>query len=102
MVGGTEHNPCGIQSFRCRDTKDLFETGHSRRFMGIAQQAILKLDQLDAATKLSQLARPPGNQLKALTGDRLGQFSIRINRQWRLCFNWDEDGPSHVEIIYYH
>jgi proteic killer suppression protein len=57
---------------------------------------------LDAATKLSDLRSPPGNQLEALKGDRAGQYSIRVNRQWRVCFRWTPNGPESVEIVDYH
>lgn len=97
-----EHTGTRIKSFRCRETRKLFETGYSLRFKTIEAQAILKLDQLDNVSQLSQLAMPPGNQLKALKGDRLGQFSIRINKQWRLCFGWTDEGPINVEIVDYH
>lgn len=64
--------------------------------------AIRKLSQLDAAHTLEFLRSPPGNQLEALKGNRAGQYSIRINRQWRLCFTWTPAGPEHVEIVDYH
>jgi proteic killer suppression protein len=57
---------------------------------------------VDAATKLTDLRSPPGNQLEALKGDRIGQYSIRINRQWRVCFRWTPNGPEDVEIVDYH
>lgn len=64
--------------------------------------AIRKLDMLDAAVALLDLAQPPGNRLEALKGDRAGQYSIRINGQWRLCFVWSEAGVEQVEIVDYH
>ena len=64
--------------------------------------ALRKLDQLDAAVRLADLGSPPGNRLEALKGDRKGQFSIRINDQWRVCFRWTPDGPIDVEIVDYH
>ncbi len=102
MVRKMDHTSTRIKSFRCRETKKLFETGSSLRFKTIEAQATLKLDQLDTVSQLSELAMPPGNQLKALKGDRLGQFSIRINKQWRLCFSWTDEGPINVEIVDYH
>ena len=57
---------------------------------------------LNAATQLKDLQIPPGNRLEALQGDRLGQYSIRINRQWRICFHWQQDGVHAVEIVDYH
>lgn len=80
----------------------LFETGKSRRFASVARVALRKLDQLDNVTQLQSLGFPPGNHLEALKGDRIGQFSIRINRQWRLCFRWSQEGPTEVEIVDYH
>lgn len=91
-----------IRSFRCRDTRRLFESGKSRRFSAVKKIALRKLDQLDNVTQLGSLAIPPGNHLEALKGDRLGQFSIRINQQWRICFRWSDEGPEDVEIIDYH
>lgn len=91
-----------IRGFRCEETKRLFETGRSRRLAAIARIALRKLDQLEHVTMLKSLAIPPGNRLEALTGDRIGQFSIRINDQWRLCFRWTDEGPMDVEIVDYH
>ena len=91
-----------IQSFRCKDTQALFETGKSRRFSGIGNIAIRKLAQLDAAHTLEFLRSPPGNRLEALKGMRSGQYSIRINDQFRVCFRWSDAGPEDVEIVDYH
>ena len=91
-----------IRSFRDRATRELFESGRSRRFGLIAGIARRKLDMLDAATTLQDLRMPPGNRLEALVGRRKGQHSIRINDQWRICFVWREDGPHEVEIVDYH
>ena len=91
-----------IQSFGCADTQALFETGKSRRFSGIADIAIRKLAQLDAAQTLAFLRSPPGNRLEALKGRRSGQYSIRVNDQFRVCFRWTEAGPEDVEIVDYH
>lgn len=91
-----------IRSFRCAETQALFETGKSRRFSAIANVAIRKLAQLDAAQTLAFLRSPPGNQLEALKGDRKGQHSIRVNAQFRVCFRWTEEGPEGVEIVDYH
>lgn len=91
-----------IRSFGCDETRKLFETGKSRRFSAIAKAALRKLDQLDNVTQLRSLAVPPGNCLEALKGERIGQFSIRINRQWRICFRWSDEGPEDVEIVDYH
>lgn len=91
-----------IKSFRCPDTQRLYETGKSRRFSGIASIATRKLAQLDAAETLEFLRSPPGNRLEALKGDRAGQYSIRINDQFRLCFRWQDNGAADVEIVDYH
>lgn len=91
-----------IKSFRCKDTKALFNTGKTRRFSPIKAVAERKLIMLDAAEALKDLKSPPGNQLEPLTGDRKGQHSIRINKQWRVCFRWTDDGPEDVEIADYH
>ena len=91
-----------IRSFRCTDTQALFETGKSRRFPKIASVAERKLAQLDAAQTLAFLRSPPGNRLETLRGNRAGQYSIRINDQWRICFRWTMHGPEDVEIVDYH
>jgi proteic killer suppression protein len=91
-----------IQSFRCKDTQALFEGGHPRRLRAIEMVATRKLAMLDAAQALDFLRSPPGNRLEALRGDRVGQWSLRINDQWRLCFAWGDSGPSDVEIVDYH
>ena len=91
-----------IKSFRCKDTQALFETGKTRRWASIAKVATRKLAQLDAAATLDFLKSPPGNHLESLEGDRQGQHSIRINKQWRLCFVWHEEGVFEVEITDYH
>ncbi len=91
-----------IQSFRCKETRALFEGKHVRCFRSIASVAERKLAQLDAAQTLDFLCAPPGNRLEILKGKRDGQHSIRINDQWRICFIWSESGPLDVEIIDYH
>ena len=91
-----------IRSFRCADTEALFVTGKSRRYANIKSVAERKLTQLHAAATLDSLRAPPGNRLEALTGDRQGQHSIRINDQWRLCFVWSAEGVLDVEIVDYH
>ena len=90
-----------IRSFRCQDTQGFFETGKSRRFTSIATIAARKLVMLDAADTLDFLRSPPGNRLETLKGDRKGQYSIRINDQYRVCFRWTDLGPTEVEIVDY-
>jgi toxin HigB-1 len=91
-----------IKSFKCTDTRKLFETGKSTRFGSIVKVATRKLTQLEAAATLEFLRSPPGNRLEALKGDRDGQYSIRVNDQWRICFRWTPAGPEDVEIVDYH
>ena len=91
-----------IRGFRCADTRALFATGKSGRFSNVINVATRKLTQLDAAQTLEFLRSPPGNRLEALVGDRKGQYSIRINDQFRLCFRWTAEGPTDVEMVDYH
>ena len=77
-------------------------TGDIRRFSAIAKPALSKLQMLNRAAELNDLRVPPGNQLEALLGKSQGKFSIRINKQWRLCFRWTKDGPEDVEVVHYH
>ncbi len=91
-----------IESFRCDETQALFEGDRPRRFRSIQSVAERKLAQLDAAQTLAFLRSPPGNRLEALNGDRSGQYSIRINEQFRVCFTWSDSGPADVEIVDYH
>jgi toxin HigB-1 len=91
-----------IQSFRSKETEELFHYHRCKRFRSIERIALRKLLQLHAANELRILASPPGNQLEALRGDRKGQHSIRINVQWRICFIWREGHCYDVEIVDYH
>ncbi|MFL9922574.1 type II toxin-antitoxin system RelE/ParE family toxin [Paraburkholderia fungorum] len=91
-----------IQSFRSADTQPLFEGRAVPRFANIRTVVDRKLLMLDSAPSLNSLRSPPGNRLEALRGDRAGQYSIRINDQWRVCFVWTDDGPAQVEIVDYH
>ena len=91
-----------IQSFKCQDTQLFFETGKSRWFSNIREVAERKLSQLAAAMTLEFLKSPPGNHLERLMRDREGQYSIRINQQWRVCFVWTAEGSCDVEIADYH
>ena len=91
-----------IQDFACKDTQALFDGKRVKRFANIERSASRKLQQLNAATDLNFLRVPPGNRLEALSGDRAGQHSIRINDQWRICFVWDNGHALQVEITDYH
>ncbi|GEP41603.1 killer protein [Brevifollis gellanilyticus] len=91
-----------IDSFLCKDTAQLWLTGRNKRFAMIASVALRKLAMLDAAEEIDDLRVPPGNRLEALKGNRSGQHSIRINGQWRLCFNWRDGKALNVEITDYH
>ena len=93
-----------IRAFKCRDTERLFSRFRAARFATIERVARRRLDALDAATNLDDLRSPPGNQLEALKGDRRGQYSVRINDRWRICFRWDDRHKAayDVEIVDYH
>jgi proteic killer suppression protein len=91
-----------LRSFRDKETEAIWHRRRSRRLDGPVQRvAWRKLAMLDAAEDLADLLIPPGNRLEKLTGDRAGQYSIRINQQWRLCFTWSDAGPQDVEIVDY-
>jgi proteic killer suppression protein len=91
-----------IHSFACSDTELLFKSRFVSRFQGFERVARRKLLQLHAATDLESLNVPPGNRLEALKGNRSGQYSIRINDQWRVCFVWRNNGAYLVEIVDYY
>ncbi|QDU33770.1 Toxin HigB-1 [Poriferisphaera corsica] len=91
-----------IKTYSCKHTQQLFELDKSKRFGSIRKQARMKLMAIDAASKLDSLRIPPKNCLEALKGDRKGQHSIRINRQWRVCFVWRDGHAYNVEIVDYH
>ena len=91
-----------IRSFKCSDTKSLAWGLRVRRFVNISTVARRKLRQREIAARLDDLRVPPGNRLEALKGRRAGQYSIRINDQWRLCFRWGNGGAENVEIVDYH
>ncbi len=93
-----------IISYRDKRTARFADGEHIRDFSGFARQAEVRLDRLEAATSLADLAALPGNRLEALRGNRAGQMSIRINDQWRVCFEWPagSPGPINVEIVDYH
>ncbi len=93
-----------IVSYRDDRTRNFAAGKRVKAFSGIERAARLKLDRLEAAATLHDLAGLPGNGLESLKGDRKGQYSIRINDQWRICFEWTGDalGPSNVAIVDYH
>ena len=93
-----------IVSYRDKRTRMFAEGDRVDAFSGIERAASLKLDRLDASTSLRDLAALPGNRLEVLKGGRKGQFSIRINKRWRICFEWrpGSPGPQDVEIVDYH
>lgn len=91
-----------IRSFRSRETEHLHKRESVRRFKSIERVALRKLRQLDSADRLADLASPPGNHLETLSGNRVGQHSIRINDQWRICFVWRDGDAYEVEIADYH
>ena len=93
-----------ILSYRAGRTAGFATGKRVKAFSGIERAARLKIDRLDAATTLEDLAVLPGNRFEALKGDRKGQYSIRVNDQWRICFEWRKgaSGPENVEIVDYH
>jgi toxin HigB-1 len=93
-----------IVSYRDKRTKDFAIGKRVKAFSGIERAARLKLDRLEAAVTLKDLAALPGNRFEILKGDRKGQYSVRINDQWRVCFEWPQKapGPINLEIVDYH
>jgi toxin HigB-1 len=93
-----------ILSYRDERTRDFARGKRVKAFFGVERAARLKLDRLEAATSVLDLAALPGNRFEALKGKRKGQYSIRINDQWRVCLEWPEKspGPTNVEIVDYH
>jgi len=91
-----------IKSFRSKETELLHARQRVRKFQGFERVAQRRLRQLDVAAALGDLASPPGNRLEALRGDRKGQYSIRVNNQWRICFFWRDGDAYDVEIVDYH
>jgi proteic killer suppression protein len=90
-----------IKSFKCADTESLFKLNRVKRFVNIERPALRKLKQLDVAARLDDMRAPSANRLEALKRDRAGQWSVRINDQFRICFRWN-DGAEDVEIVDYH
>ena len=93
-----------ILSYRDKRARDFAAGKRVKAFSGFERSARLKLDRMEAATSIRDLAALPGNRFEALAGDRMGEYSIRINDQWRICFEWPDgaSGPSNVEIVDYH
>ena len=91
-----------ISSFRCAETRKLFEDRPSKKFRSITRVARRKLEMIHAAQNLNDLRNPPGNHLELLKGDLAGQHSIRINDQFRICFRWVDGVAEDVEIVDYH
>ena len=91
-----------IRSFKDRTTRRFFEGQRIAAFQGFANQAARRLVLLDSAETLGDLAALPSNRVEAPRGDRVGQHSIRVNAQWRVCFHWTDEGPCNVEIVDYH
>jgi len=92
-----------IQSFKCKETARIFETGFSRKFpVSILKSAIIRLAMLNRSGKLDDLKIPPSNHLEKLSGDREDQYSIRINDKYRVCFKWQDNNVYDVEIVNYH
>jgi toxin HigB-1 len=91
-----------IQSFKDAGSRRFYDGERVRQFEAIKDRVARKLDMLNAAVTLNDLRSPPGNRLEALAGNRAGQHSIRINDQYRICFEWTDQGPANVEITDYH
>jgi toxin HigB-1 len=92
-----------IESFVCKETQKIWNGNRSSKLPGsIQDKALRKLRQLNAAQTLEDLRNPPGNRLEALKGNRRGEYSIRINQQWRICFVWNQGKAEKVEIVDYH
>ena len=91
-----------IKSFKCKYTRKLYNQKFVKKFEPFARRAMTRLWVLDSAETLDTLAAVPGNRFEALKGDRKGQYSIRINNPWRLCFKWEEGHALDVEIVDYH
>ena len=91
-----------IRSFKDSRTERFFAGRFVRAFHGFADQATRRLTVLESASSLQDLAALPSNRLETLSGDRRGQYSIRVNYRWRICFRWEDDGPYDVEVVDYH
>ena len=110
QITGLPHSPVSyilletmIQSFKCKETEKIFQGFISRKFPSIIQaRAFNKLAAIHASIRLDDLKSPPSNHLEQLKGDRTGQYSIRINNKYRICFKWNERNADEVEITDYH
>ncbi|MDX8396237.1 MAG: type II toxin-antitoxin system RelE/ParE family toxin [Mariprofundaceae bacterium] len=92
-----------IKSFKCKETEKIFKGQHSRKFRSdILRRIQMRLDRIDAAMVLTDLQVPPSHHLESLKGDCVGQQSVRINNQWRVCFVWKSEGVVDVEVVDYH
>jgi len=91
-----------IKTFACKDTEHLYAGKNPPKFSAFRSQAERKLQMIDAAEDISDLRSPPGNRLEKLSGNRLGQWSIRINDKWRICFEWQNNAAWNVAIVDYH
>lgn len=91
-----------IKTFKCKDTEALFQGKRVARFAQIERAALRKLEQLDLAEAIEDMRAPPGNRIEPVKGDRLGQWSVRINAQWRACFRFENGAAWDVEIVDYH
>jgi len=91
-----------IKSFKCKETAKIFGREHSKRFGTFEKVALRKLLLLEGAGRVDDLKIPPGNRLEKLHGNRVGQYSVRINSQWRICFRWEDGNVIDVEIVDYH
>ena len=91
-----------IKTFKCPDTEALFRLRRVARFVNIERPALRKLKQLDLARRIGDMRVPPANRLELLKGKRAGQWSVRVNDQFRICFHWTGDGAEDVEIVDYH
>jgi len=94
--------PVAIRTFKCADTEALFGPRRVMRFANIERPALCKWKQLDLARRIDDLRAPPANRLEQLKGDRAGQWSIRVNDQFRICFRWTGADAEDVEIVDYH
>ena len=98
-----DYNHCMIRNFKCPETEKISQGYQSLKFpISIQKKALDKLLQIKSSEQISDLRVPPGNRLEKLKGERASQFSIRINDQWRICFEWENDEAIDVEIVDYH